>query len=51
MSTVVFKNDIDSIPEKDRKRMVDETYKNAKEFITNFRAKGTASKVIKALTV
>ncbi|NOY52214.1 MAG: class II fructose-bisphosphate aldolase [Deltaproteobacteria bacterium] len=49
-ATVVFKKEIDSIPEEYRIRIADQAYENAKEFITNFRAEGTASKVINGLT-
>jgi fructose-bisphosphate aldolase class II len=49
-TTVQFKKDIDSIPEENRKKIEEMTYQAAMEFLTNFRAQGTASKVIKALT-
>jgi fructose-bisphosphate aldolase class II len=49
-ATVTFKKEIDSIPEENRIRIANMAYENAKEFITNFRAKGTASKVIQGLT-
>ncbi len=49
-TTVQFKKEIDSIPEENRKKIEEITYQNAKEFIINFRAKGTASRVIQALT-
>lgn len=49
-TSVQFKKEIDSIPEANRKKIEEETYRTAKEFLVNFRAKGTATKVIQALT-
>jgi fructose-bisphosphate aldolase class II len=49
-TTAQFKKEIDSIPEAYIKKIEEVTYQNAREFITNFRAKGTATKVIQALT-
>ncbi|MCK5833493.1 class II fructose-bisphosphate aldolase [bacterium] len=46
-ATKKFKNEIDSIDEKYKKKIADEAYISAKEFITAFRAEGSASKVIK----
>jgi len=49
-ATVVFKKEIDSISEEYRNKIADQAYENAKEFITNFRAAGTATKVVQGLT-
>jgi fructose-bisphosphate aldolase class II len=50
LTTAVFKKEIDSIPEENRKKIADMAYEAAKDFLTNFRARGTATKVIEALT-
>ncbi len=49
MATKVFKERIDSIPEENKKAIEQAAYESAKEFITAFRAPGTASMVIEAL--
>ncbi len=49
-ATVQYKSDVDGIPVEYRKKIEDMSYAAAKDFITNFRAKGTASKVIRGLT-
>ncbi len=49
-TTAVFKKEIDSIPEENRKKIALKAYEAAKEFLTNFRARGTATKVIESLT-
>ena len=50
LATAVFKKEINSIPDEYRKRIEQEAYVNAREFLINFRAKGTATKVIRKLT-
>jgi len=49
-ATAVFKKEIDSIPDEYRKRIEQDAYVNTKEFLVNFRAKGTATKVVQKLT-
>lgn len=48
-ATKVFKKEIDSIPEKNKKAIEDEAYITAKEFITAFRAVGSATYVMEKL--
>lgn len=49
-ATKPFKEKIDSIPEKYKKATEEEAYQKAKEYIKAFRAKGTASIVVEALS-
>ena len=49
-ATAQFKKEIDSIPEENRRRIADKAYETAKEFLKAFRAQGTATKVVQALT-
>lgn len=44
-ATKVFKDDIDSIPEENAKMIHDMAYREAKEFLTAFGAKGSAAKL------
>ncbi len=50
MATRPFKNRIDAIPTESRKAMEEMAYAEAKEFLTAFRAPGTASAVIETLS-
>jgi len=50
MATKLFKDKIDNIADKYKKETIDEAYLRAKEFITAFRAKGTATMVMEALS-
>jgi len=49
-TTKVFKKEIDSIPEKYIKAMEDEAYVTAREFITAFRAAGSATYVMEKMS-
>ena len=49
-ATKPFKEKIDNIPDKNKKDIEEEAYKRAKEYIKAFRAEGTASMVLKALS-
>ena len=49
MATKVFKEQIDNIPEENKKQIEQKAYESAKEFIIAFRANGTASQVISGL--
>lgn len=44
-ATGVFKTDIDAIPEENARQIHEMAYREAREFITAFRAKGSASKL------
>jgi len=48
-ATKVFKKEIDSIPEENKKKIEDMAYKEAKALIEAFRANGTASKLVELL--
>lgn len=48
-ATKPFKDKIDNIPADNKKAIEEEAYKTAKEFITAFRAEGTAGLVMEAL--
>lgn len=48
-ATNVFKEQIDAIPEECARQIHDMAYREAKEFLTAFRAKASASKLAKAL--
>jgi len=48
-ATGVFKADIDSIPEENARQIGEMAYREAKEFITAFRAKGSASRLTSLL--
>jgi len=48
-ATKVFKSEIDSIPEQYRKAIEDEAYATAKEFLTAFRAVGSATLVMEKM--
>jgi fructose-bisphosphate aldolase class II len=48
-ATAQYKKEIDSIPEEHKRKIEEMAYAAAKEFITNFRAKGTATKVVQGL--
>lgn len=48
-ATKPFKERIDSIPKEYEAKIIERAYREAKEFIEAFRAKGTASKVMEAL--
>ncbi len=48
-ATAVFKGEIDAIPAANIKQIAEMAYREAKEFLTAFRAKGSASKLAKAL--
>lgn len=48
-ATGVFKDKIDSIPSEDKKLIADLAYREAKEFITAFRAKGSVTKLAQFL--
>ena len=50
-ATKPFKEKIDNIPEKNKKAIEEEAYTRAKEYIKAFRAEGTASIVLKALSM
>ncbi len=50
MATKPFKDIIDNIPDKYKKDTEEEAYARAKEYITAFRAKGTATMVLDALS-
>lgn len=50
MATKPFKEKIDNIPEEFRKKIEDMAYQEAKEFLKAFRAEGTGSIVIQALS-
>ena len=49
-ATKPFKEKIDNIPDKNKKDIEEESYIRAKEYIKAFRAEGTASTVLKALS-
>lgn len=49
-ATGVFKAQIDAIPEDNRRQIEEMAYREAKEFITAFNAKGSASRLAAALT-
>jgi fructose-bisphosphate aldolase class II len=49
-ATRVFKEEIDSIPEKNARQIHDMAYREAREFLTAFYAKGSATKLANALT-
>lgn len=48
-ATNVFKTDIDSIPEENAKQILDMAYREAKEFLQAFHAKGSASRLAASL--
>jgi fructose-bisphosphate aldolase class II len=48
-ATVLFKAEIDGIPEENARMILDMAYREAKEFLTAFRAKGSATRLAKAL--
>ncbi|HEY6006699.1 MAG TPA: class II fructose-bisphosphate aldolase [Geobacteraceae bacterium] len=48
-ATVLFKAEIDAIPEENARMILEMAYREAKEFLTAFRAKGSATKLVKAL--
>ncbi len=48
-ATTVFKAEIDAIPEKNAKQIHDMAYREAREFLTAFYAKGSATKLVRAL--
>lgn len=49
-ATGVFKKEIDSIPEKNARQIHEMAYREAREFLTAFYAKGSATKLANALT-
>jgi len=49
-ATKPFKDRIDSIPQENRDAIAQEAYETAKEFMEAFRARGTASRVLEALS-
>lgn len=48
-ATKVFKSEIDSIPEENAKQILDMAYREAKEFLQAFHAKGSATRLAAAL--
>ncbi len=48
-ATGVFKSDIDAIPEENRRQISDMAYREAREFLTAFYSKGSASKLAASL--
>ncbi len=49
-ATGVFKAEIDAIPEENRRQIADMAYREAREFITAFHAKGSAGRLVDNLT-
>jgi fructose-bisphosphate aldolase class II len=49
-ATRVFKKEIDNIPEKNARQIHEMAYREAREFLTAFYAKGSATKLAVALT-
>jgi fructose-bisphosphate aldolase class II len=49
-ATRIFKNDIDNIPEKNARQIHEMAYREAREFLNAFYAKGSATKLADALT-
>jgi fructose-bisphosphate aldolase class II len=48
-ATGVFKSDIDAIPEENRRMILDMAYREARDFLNAFRARGSASRLAEAL--
>jgi len=48
-ATGVFKSDIDAIPGENRRQILDMAYREAREFLIAFHAKGSASRVADSL--
>jgi fructose-bisphosphate aldolase class II len=48
-ATGVFKSDIDAIPDENVRQIHDMAYREAKEFLLAFRAKGSAARLAQAL--
>ena len=49
-ATGIFKNEIDAIPEENRRQIIDMAYREAREFLTAFNSKGSASKLAACLS-
>lgn len=48
-ATGVFKSDIDAIPEENRRQILDMAYREAREFLIAFHARGSAARLAEAL--